>query len=66
MVKRSLSTKIGLFYIWERLNGLSNNYLLLFLNDFLNDEQKLAILAYFPNNYRRFPVGKILAVPLTI
>ncbi len=66
MAGGSLFAKAGFPYTRERLNGSLDGYLLLSLNDFSNDEQKLTILIYSPDNYRRLPVGKILAVPLTI
>ncbi len=65
MVKGSLSIKVGLSYIWERLNDSLDGCFLLSLNGSLNDEQELAILACSPDNYRRLPAGRILAVPLT-
>ncbi len=66
MAEGSPFAKAGLPYVWERPSDSPDGYFLLSLNGSLNDEQELAILVYSPNNYRRFPVGKILAVPLTI
>ena len=66
MAEGSPFAKARLSYIRERLNDSPDGCLLLSLNGFLNDEQKLAILICSPDNYRRLPVRKILAVPLTI
>ena len=66
MTGGSLFTKVGLLHIRERPNGLSDGYLLLSLNDSSNDEQELTILAYSPDNYRRLPARRIMAVLLTI
>ncbi len=66
MAGKNLSIKIGLPYIRKCLNGSLDSYLLLFLNDFLNDEQELTILTCFFDNYCRLPAGKILTVLLTI
>ena len=66
MAEGSLFVKVGFLYIWERLSDLSNGCLLLSLSGFSNDEQELAILVCFLDNYRRFLVGRILAVLLTI
>ena len=66
MTGGSLSTKVGLLYIRERLSGSLDGYLLLSLNDFSNDEQELAILTCFFDNYRRLPARRILTVFLTI
>ncbi len=66
MVERSLFIKVGFPYTRKRLNDSLDSCLLLSLNGSSNDKQELAILACSPNNYRRLPVGRILAVSLTI
>jgi len=62
----SFSAKAGFLYIRECLNDSSDGCFLLSLNGSSNDEQELAILVYSSDNYRRFSVGRILVVPLTI
>ena len=66
MAEGNLFVKAGLLYIRERPNDLLDGCLLLSLNGSSNNEQELAILIYSPDNYRCLPVGRILAVPLTI
>ena len=66
MAEGSPSAKAGLPYARERPNDSPDGYLLLSLNGSSNDEQKLAILTCSPDNYRRLPAGRILAVFLTI
>ncbi len=66
MAEGSPFTKAGLLYIREHPNDSLDNCFLLSLNSSSNNEQKLAILAYFSDNYRRLPAERILVVPLTI
>jgi len=62
----SPSAKVGLPHARKHPNDSPDGCFLLFLNGFSNDEQELAILAYSPDNYRRLPARRILAVSLTI
>ena len=66
MAERSPFVKAGFPHARKRLSDLPNGCFLLFLNGFSNDEQELAILACSSDNYRRFPVERILTVLLTI
>ena len=66
MAGGSLSAKARLLYIRERLNDSLDGCFLLSLNGSSNDEQELTILTCSPDNYRRLPARRILAVPLTI